>query len=92
MDYLEAFIARLADAKLTLTPEELGILLPWPLLSANLLGRYFGQSHERRNRLMGLLLGLCGVLPANLIYGAVMEALSALVEPHVIVGESDGRL
>uniref|UniRef100_A0A5K3EUU2 TOG domain-containing protein n=1 Tax=Mesocestoides corti TaxID=53468 RepID=A0A5K3EUU2_MESCO len=84
LDYLDEFITRLADAKLTLAPAEIGILLPWPLFSPPLLNRYFSQSSDRCRRLTGLLFGLCRVVSANQIYFAVMEAISMVTETHIV--------
>ncbi|KAH9287237.1 Cytoskeleton-associated protein 5 [Echinococcus granulosus] len=84
LEYLDELIARLADAKMTLTPAEVRILLPWPLFAPHMLNQYFGQVSERCCRLTSLLFSLCRVLSADEVYLIVMEAMSTVTETEIL--------
>nr|CDS32374.1 cytoskeleton associated protein 5 [Hymenolepis microstoma] len=84
IDYLDELISRLANAKMTLLPIEVRILLPWPLLASHVLERYFCQSKEHSSRLTNLLLNFCHVLPPNEVYTTVVDAISTITETMIL--------
>ncbi|KAL5962036.1 Cytoskeleton-associated protein 5-A [Taenia solium] len=84
LEYLDELIARLADAKMTLTPAEVRILLPWPVFAPHMLNQYFCQVPERCRRLTSLLFSLCRVLSADEVYLIVMEAMSTVTETGLL--------
>ncbi|VDK34929.1 unnamed protein product [Taenia asiatica] len=84
LEYLDELIARLADAKMTLTPAEVRILLPWPVFAPHMLNQYFCQVPERCRRLTSFLFSLCRVLSADEVYLIVMEAMSTVTETGLL--------
>ncbi|VUZ57761.1 unnamed protein product, partial [Hymenolepis diminuta] len=46
--------------------------------------RYFCQSKEHSSRLANLLLSFCHVLPANVVYTTVMDAISTITETIIL--------